>query len=102
MIKTDQTLALHQVQDQNITGGGYQATVMRASTLPPVRHGMRTMNHPNQTRIMQNGPGWYWEVVTKDRDVIARGIADNHAQARADAEKATLQQGKTLDIAGRL
>lgn len=49
------------------------------------------MDHPNQTRIMQNGAGWYWEVVTNDRDVIARGIADTHAQARADSEKATFQ-----------
>ena len=49
------------------------------------------MDHPKQTRIMQNGAGWYWEVVTNDRDVIARGVADTHAQARADAEKATLQ-----------
>ena len=47
------------------------------------------MDHPNQTRIMQNGAGWYWEVVTNDRDVIARGVADSHAQARMDAEKAT-------------
>jgi hypothetical protein len=46
------------------------------------------MVHPNQTRIMQNGSGWYWEVVTHDHDVIARGIAYTHAQARADAERA--------------
>lgn len=47
------------------------------------------MDHPHQTRIIQNGAGWYWEVVTNDRDVIARGIAETHAQARADAEMAT-------------
>ena len=47
------------------------------------------MDHPNQTRIMQNGPGWYWEVVTNDRAVIARGVAETHTQARTDAEKAT-------------
>ena len=47
------------------------------------------MVHPNQIRIMQNGSGWYWEVVTQDRDVIARGIAYTHAQARADAENAS-------------
>ena len=46
------------------------------------------MVHPSQTRIMQNGSGWYWEVVTHDRDVIGRGIADTEAQARSDAEKA--------------
>lgn len=44
---------------------------------------------PTRVRIMQNGCGWYWEVVTQGRDVIARGIADTHAQARADAEKAS-------------
>ena len=47
------------------------------------------MDH-NRTRIMQNGAGWYWEVVSDDRDVIARGVADSHAQARSDAENATL------------
>jgi hypothetical protein len=46
------------------------------------------MAHPPQTRIMQNGSGWYWEVVTHDHDVIARGIADTEAQAHSDAEKA--------------
>ena len=60
-------------------------------TLPPVRQGTQTMDHPNQTRIMQNGAGWYWEVVTNDHGVVARGISDTHAQARADAEKANLQ-----------
>jgi transposase InsO family protein len=44
-----------------------------------------------QIRIMQNGSGWYWEVVTQDRAVIARGTAETHARARADAEKAALQ-----------
>ena len=49
------------------------------------------MDHPAQARIMQNGSGWYWEVVTDGRDVIARGIADTHARALADAEKAASQ-----------
>jgi hypothetical protein len=49
------------------------------------------MGHPTQTRIMQNGSNWYWEVVTYDRDVIARGIAGSQAQARADAEEAASQ-----------
>lgn len=43
----------------------------------------------HQTRIMQNGSGWYWEVVNQDRAVIARGIADTQAQARVDAESAS-------------
>jgi hypothetical protein len=39
-----------------------------------------------QYRILpNNGSGWYWEVVTPDREVIARGVADTHAQARTDA-----------------
>jgi hypothetical protein len=49
------------------------------------------MDHPAQARILQNGSGWYWEVVIDGRDVIARGIADTHAQACADAEKETSQ-----------
>ena len=46
------------------------------------------MFHPHQARIMQNGNGWYWEVVTQDHDVIARGTAETHAQARVDLERA--------------
>ena len=43
-----------------------------------------------QTRIMQNGSGWYWEVVRAGTyAVIARGLADTHTQARADAAKVT-------------
>jgi hypothetical protein len=39
-----------------------------------------------QYRILpNNGSGWYWEVVTTDREVIARGVAETHAQARTDA-----------------
>ena len=45
------------------------------------------INHPPQVRVMSNGSGWYWEVVTYDRDVIARGLADSHAQAGTEAEQ---------------
>jgi hypothetical protein len=39
-----------------------------------------------QQRIMpNNGAGWYWEVVRPTGEVIARGVADTHAQARAEA-----------------
>jgi hypothetical protein len=48
------------------------------------------MVQPFQHRIMQNGSGWYWEVVTTEREVIARGIADSYDQAREDAQKASL------------
>jgi hypothetical protein len=48
------------------------------------------MVEPLQYRILpNNGFGWYWEVI-HDREVIARGVADAHARARADAEKASL------------
>lgn len=37
--------------------------------------------------LANNGAGWYWEVVvTRDREVVARGLAETHAQARVDAE----------------
>jgi len=48
------------------------------------------MVQPFQHRIMQNGSGWYWEVVTAEREVIARGVADSYDQAREDAQKASL------------
>lgn len=46
------------------------------------------MIHTHQVRIMQNGSAWYWEVLAQNRDVIARGVAETHRQARSDAEKA--------------
>ena len=45
-----------------------------------------------QIRTMQNGRGWYWEVVAQGRDVIASGIAHTQAQARADAENASRRE----------
>ena len=50
-----------------------------------------------QIRIMQNGSGWYWEV-TQDRDVMARGEAETHAKARADAENASRRETLIHDI----
>jgi hypothetical protein len=35
--------------------------------------------------LPNNGSGWYWEVVTQQREVIARGLAVTHNQARIDA-----------------
>jgi hypothetical protein len=35
-----------------------------------------------------NGSGWYWEVVNQEREVIARGLAHTHDQARVDAMNA--------------
>ena len=48
------------------------------------------MAEPLQRRIMPNGSGWYWEVVTAEREVIARGLADSYDQAREDAQEASL------------
>jgi hypothetical protein len=40
-------------------------------------------------RIMENGTsGWYWEIVTKTREVLARGLADTRAAARAETAQA--------------
>jgi hypothetical protein len=47
------------------------------------------MDRYPEIRIMQNGAGWYWEVVANDREVLARGLSDTHAQARLDAGKVT-------------
>lgn len=47
-----------------------------------------------QTRIMQNGSGWYWEVIQGD-EVIAQGVADTHASARAAASKVSPQEAET-------
>jgi hypothetical protein len=41
------------------------------------------------SRIMENGTaGWYWEIVTKTHEVLARGLADTHAAARAETAQA--------------
>ena len=57
------------------------------------------MVEPLQYRILpNNGAGWYWEVVTQDREVIARGVADMHAQACADAKKVSLPGVKTVKV----
>jgi hypothetical protein len=42
--------------------------------------------------LPNNGSGWYWEVVTQIRAVIARGLAETHGQARVDAMIAALAQ----------
>ncbi|MPZ39854.1 MAG: hypothetical protein GEU95_17700 [Rhizobiales bacterium] len=42
----------------------------------------------NLIRVMAKGSDWYWEVVDFERQVIARGLAQTHADAVADAEVA--------------
>jgi hypothetical protein len=50
-----------------------------------------------QYRILpNNGSGWCWEVVTPDREVLARGLAGTHAQARTDAMDAAVAPGVQL------
>jgi hypothetical protein len=38
-------------------------------------------------RIMENGPGWYWEVINGN-EVVARGIASSQKDACAQAAEA--------------
>ena len=53
-----------------------------------------------QYRILpNNSSGWYWEVVTTDREVIARGLAETHAEARTDAMNAAVAPGVQFKIA---
>jgi hypothetical protein len=42
-------------------------------------------------RTMLNGADWYWEVVTQERHVIARGRAETQNKAEAAAEVAAEQ-----------
>jgi len=50
----------------------------------------------HQIRTMQNGTDWYWEVTTRDREVIARGVADTRAEALAAAELAASQDSSDI------
>ena len=53
-----------------------------------------------QYRILpNNSSGWYWEVVTTDREVIARGVAETHAQARTDAMHTAAAPGLQWKVA---
>ena len=44
---------------------------------------------PRLSYRMPIGTGWYWEIVTSEREVIERGIADTRVRARARAIAAT-------------
>jgi hypothetical protein len=54
-----------------------------------------------QYRIMQNGSRWYWEVLSVDHEVVAHGVADTQAQARADAERIAIPGLMTENVAPR-
>jgi ABC-type protease/lipase transport system fused ATPase/permease subunit len=45
------------------------------------------MPHSIEYRIMENGPGWYWEVIDGN-EVVARGIASSQKDACAQAAEA--------------
>ena len=63
----------------------------RPVALPPVRQRKNDMAESHQIRTMQNGNDWYWEVTTRDREVIAHGVAGTRAEALAAAEIAASQ-----------
>ena len=51
-----------------------------------------------QIHTVQNGNAWYWEVVAWDHKIVARGLADTHAEAIADAEIAASQFKPALQM----
>jgi hypothetical protein len=52
-------------------------------------------------RILPNsGAGWYWEVTTQDREVIAIGLAATHAQARIEVMRAGLDRRPLDSLTG--
>ena len=58
------------------------------------------MPYHYESRIMQNGNGWYWEIFHAGTyDVTARGLADTHAQARADVAKVLPEDVETWKAA---
>jgi hypothetical protein len=57
---------------------------------------MATVLH---SRIMENGTvGWYWEIVTKTRKVLARGLADTRAAARAETAQAAWKAKQQMQV----
>ena len=55
--------------------------------LPPVTHRRRECADRLIYNVSKNGLSgdWYWEVITPERDIMARGLATTSTQARADA-----------------
>ena len=74
-----------------------QISAVKWHTLPTVEMSTNVMGYDMaeqvQYRILpNNGSGWCWELMTRERDVIVRGIAGTHAQACIYALKAGLDQ----------
>jgi hypothetical protein len=47
-------------------------------------------------RILPNGVGWYWEINDSEGAVLERGVADEHARARAHAFAAAFERQKAI------
>src|SRR5262249_676825 len=58
----------------------------RPVALPPDNDGRSSMHPSVEFRILENCPGWYWEVIY--REVLARGVADSQENACAQAAAA--------------
>jgi hypothetical protein len=55
------------------------------------------------SRIMENGTaGWYWEIVTKTNEVLARGLANTHAAARAETAQAAWKAKQRMQLGNPL
>ena len=51
------------------------------------------------TRLLKNGSnGWYWEVLTTDREVLERGVTLTLEAARAQADQAKQAAAKRLEL----
>ena len=50
------------------------------------------------SRIMDNGTGWYWEIVTETHEVLARGVADTRAEARAESVQAAQRAKQQMQL----
>jgi len=50
-----------------------------------------------RTRVLKNGKnGWYWEVITLNREVLERGVDSSFDAAAAQAERAAQTAAKQL------
>jgi hypothetical protein len=59
----------------------------RPVVLPPIAE---------RTFVLPNGVGWYWEINDSEGAVLERGVADEHARARAHAFAAAFERQKAI------